>query len=207
LWFELGEYLRATPLLNELRILTWLKTKPDTPQARLAAAVGLAPAMVNTYIRRFSEAGLISSVHRSAKRVDYELTPEGERKRSYHLISFLSQTYSLFDEVLGDLRKRIDAACPGEQTRVMIYGAGETGRMAYLAIQGLPRISVVGVIDDDPAKIGQRFFSFTVEGVQSLGRRRPEKILVASWRYSDVMAAKIALLAAEEGIEVARLVP
>ncbi|NPV81339.1 MAG: winged helix-turn-helix transcriptional regulator [Firmicutes bacterium] len=207
MWFDLGDYLQPTPLLNELRLLARLSEHPGSSQAELGRIIGLAPAMVNTYLRRFAEAGLIDRLPHEGRGVDYRLTPAGDRRRSYHVITFLAQLYALFDQVLDDLRERVIHACGEEPTRLIIYGAGETGRMTYLAIQGLPHITVVGVMDDDPAKLGMSFFTHHVEGPQVITDLHPDKILITSWRHSEAMLRKIAPVAAEHSIEIARLIP
>lgn len=207
MWFDLGDYLQPTPLLRELQLLVRLNEYPGSSQAELGRIVGLAPAMVNAYLRRFEKSGLIERSPHAGRGVDYKLTSAGERKRSYHVITFLAQLYALFDEVLDDLRKRIVSACGDKPQKLVLYGAGETGRMAYLALQALPHIELIGVVDDDPAKVGVAFFSHQVQSPSAVTSLCPDGVLIASWGHADEMARKAAQIFADLGIQTVRLVP
>ncbi len=207
MWFTLREYLEPTPSLHELRMLTHLSRHPVTAQAQLARMIGLTPAMVNAYLRRFTEAGLLQRIPVNGRGLEYRLTPEGERRRSYHTISCLAELYRLFEELVADLRARLMAGCGADATRVVFYGAGETGQMAYLALRDLPHVAVVGVVDDDPDKIGHDFHEHRIETPDAIRRLRPDRVLVTSWSHSDPIVRKLQDLLADQEIAITTLTP
>lgn len=207
MWFSLGQYLRPTPQLHELRILTHLSEHPETTQAELARVLGLAPAMANTYLRRLAAEGLLEMMPLSGRDYKYYLTPAGEKQRLYHVITFSAELNALFDWALNDLKKRIADACGRQPCRIVLYGAGETGKMCYLAIRGLDNITLIGVVDDDPVKIGSTFFEYRIEPAESIRRFRPDKVLVASWLHSDTMAQRLTQLIRGHNIGLITLVP
>ncbi|HYG59932.1 MAG TPA: winged helix-turn-helix transcriptional regulator [Symbiobacteriaceae bacterium] len=207
MWHKLGEYLGPTPFLHELRILSFLKEKPGTPQAELARVVGLAPAMVNNYLRRLVAEGLIERVPKNGRGLEYRLTPEGERRRSYHVISCLAELNGLFQSVALDLRHRIEQLCGTDPSRVVVYGAGETGQMACLVLRSIGNVSVLAVVDDDPAKVGQKVGGHLVLPPEAIHGLKPDQVLVASWRHAGEMAGKLTPLVQGTGIRVLTLTP
>lgn len=207
MWFDLGKYLQPTPSLRELQILVHLSEHPETSQAELAHLIGLAPAMVNTYLRRLAAEGLIEPLPRNHRSFAYRLTPTGERRRMYHVITFLAEVYSLFGRALDDLKRRIVAACGTDPHRIVLYGAGETGQMAYLALRGVPQLTLIGVVDDDPAKVDSMFFEHRIGTPATIADLRPDKVILASWLHSDTMAQKVASIVEGLGIEIITLTP
>ncbi len=78
---------------------------------------------------------------------------------------------------------------PGEETRVLIVGAGEAGQTTALRLKhhfqrGATRYRVVGFVDDDPAT--QRLY---IEGCPVLGRRGDIPALAASLRVDLIVVA------------------
>jgi hypothetical protein len=205
MWFTLGEYLEPTPLLHEFRILTHLAKHPATSQAELARVVGLAPAMVNTYLRRFTESGMVSRVPIDGRGLEYHLTLEGERRRSFHTISCLAEIFGLFETLDTTLKARLMEICGEDPARLVLYGAGETGGTTYVALQGLSHLQLVGVIDDDPAKQNTSFFDHVIQPRAALARLRPELVLITAWYEAAAIAQRLGQLAEAEGFRVATI--
>lgn len=206
-WMDLGDYLQATPNLHELRILTYIAHAPGTSQAELGRVVGLTPAMINTYLRRLVSQGLVYLQPKNGRGPEYHLSLEGERRRSFHDITWLAQLHSIMEAGLADMRARIVAACGQAPSTVMLYGAGETGRVVYLALQQLSNLRLVGVLDDSPEKQGTSFFDIRVEPPTYVLDRSPDVVLITAWAQSLEMQARMVALGAGRGIKVRTLTP
>jgi undecaprenyl-phosphate galactose phosphotransferase len=57
--------------------------------------------------------------------------------------------------------------------RVIILGAGETGRLIAAALKREPNFgyAIVGFVDDDPAKLGKKIDGIKVQGLEKSGFR------------------------------------
>lgn len=205
MWLKDGRYLAPTPDQHEARILSILDEQPDITQAEIARQVGLVPAAVNGYIRRLGEQQLLVTSRRDGRALAYRLTPAGQRRRSYHLISYLAELNGLVETVLRELRLRIQRVCGDAPCKVVLYGAGETGHVALLAMRDLENIHVLGVVDDDPSKHGTTLLSHKVRPAVDLPALHPDLVLVASWRYSAEMCSAITPIVAGSGIRIVTL--
>jgi exopolysaccharide biosynthesis polyprenyl glycosylphosphotransferase len=74
--------------------------------------------------------------------------------------------------------------------RVLIYGAGETGRRVFSALRRSPKLGLVpvAVVDDDPTKAGGTLFEFAYE------RRRSARIMRGPLQREILLAHRIDLV-------------
>lgn len=103
-------------------------------------------------------------------------------------------------------------AAPQFLRRVMIVGGGKTGQMMLKTIKGLKSkpFFVVGIIDDDPDKMGQ-----VIEGEVVLGNNSQLLQIIDEQKISDVIVAiggemhpemfKVLLEAQEKGVDIIRM--
>ena len=68
------------------------------------------------------------------------------------------------------------------QCRVLIYGAGNTGRQLVAALRTDEQIRPVGFIDDNPQKIGS-----SIHGVPILGTRKDVRRFVQEYRIEEIL--------------------
>src|ERR1700687_1515898 len=71
-------------------------------QRRLATELGIALGLVNAYIRRCINKGLLKVRHAPAGRYAYYLTPHGFAEKSRLTLEFLSSSFSFFRQARAD---------------------------------------------------------------------------------------------------------
>jgi hypothetical protein len=54
------------------------------------------------------------------------------------------------------------------KTSVLVYGAGGHGRVVLDAALSIPDLRVVGIVDDDPSRRGQRLLGVEILGMRQL---------------------------------------
>lgn len=101
----------------------------------------------------------------------------------HSLVAFIALTAAryTFKTMFESMTKRFKTV-----KNVMIYGAGESGVIAYNALtsHSASNIKVVGYIDDDKMKVGK-----TINGVKVYGRNVLEDYFLASNNVSEIIVA------------------
>ena len=88
------EFLKATPLYKEMKILEYIESNPKTTGSQIAKVTGGASSMVAVYIDKLEEQGYLIKDYQSYNIVHYKITTKGiERKNS------LSRAY--YNELLS----------------------------------------------------------------------------------------------------------
>src|ERR1700732_2350870 len=115
-------------------------------QRRLASELGIALGLVNAYLKRCINKGLVKVGEAPAKRYAYYLTPGGFAEKSRLTVEYLSYSFSLFRQAKTDCLVVLKAARANGIRRGAILGI--CGRAEIAAICALDcGISIVAVID------------------------------------------------------------
>jgi DNA-binding MarR family transcriptional regulator len=115
-------------------------------QRRLAGELGIALGLVNAYIRRCVNKGLLKVTQAPAGRIAYYLTPSGFAEKSRLTIEYLSYSFSFFRQAKADCSTVIELAQARGFSRVVLAGRSDLAEIA--AICGLEsNIKIVAVVD------------------------------------------------------------
>lgn len=115
-------------------------------QRRLAADLGIALGLVNTYVKRCVRMGLLKVSQVPARRYAYYLTPEGFAEKSRLTIEYLSVSLSFFREARTACADELARAKALGWRRVALAGASDVAEIAALcAIEA--DIEVIGIVD------------------------------------------------------------
>lgn len=176
--------------MRELNLLECLETSPNISQSTMAKQVGLTPAMVNTYIRRFQSEGLLSTEELS-RGMAYHLTAKGRDRLQYHRVTFRAELVrmiqaarKLFQGYFRDLAR--DGICS-----VVLYGAGETAEVALDALDGTNIVQVLAVIDDDPTKQGSPLRGVPVVSAGAIAQLNPQAVVITSVVFASQIRDRI----------------
>jgi len=118
----------------------------EQSQRRLASELGVALGLVNAYLRRCINKGLVKVRDAPARRYAYYLTPSGFAEKSRLTVEYLSYSFSLFRQAKKDYTAvLVDARARGI-SRVAILGVSDLAEIAVICALDLD-ITIAAVVD------------------------------------------------------------
>jgi hypothetical protein len=115
-------------------------------QRRLASELGIALGLVNAYLKRCINKGLVKVGEAPAKRYAYYLTPGGFAEKSRLTIEYLSYSFSLFRQAKTDCMAVLKDARSEGIKRIAILGMSDLAEIAAICALDCG-ITIVAVID------------------------------------------------------------
>jgi DNA-binding MarR family transcriptional regulator len=115
-------------------------------QRRLASELGIALGLVNAYLKRCINKGLVKVGEAPAKRYAYYLTPGGFAEKSRLTIEYLSYSFSLFRQAKTDCMVVLKAARANGIERIAILGMSDLAEIAAICALDCG-ITIVAVVD------------------------------------------------------------
>ena len=124
-------------------------------QRRRASELGIALGLVNAYLKRCINKGLVKVNEAPARHYAYYLTPQGFAEKSRLTVEYLSYSFSLFRRARGAYSEALAAARARGFVRIVLAGASDLAEIA--AICALTAgVKIVAVVDP---KCGIRSFA------------------------------------------------
>lgn len=115
-------------------------------QRRLASELGIALGLVNAYLKRCINKGLVKVGEAPAKRYAYYLTPGGFAEKSRLTIEYLSYSFSLFRQAKTDCMAVLKAARADGIRRIAILGMSDLAEIAAICALDCGLV-IVAVVD------------------------------------------------------------
>jgi len=129
-----------------LGLLESVERGGEQSQRRLASELGIALGLVNAYLKRCINKGLVKVGDAPARRYAYYLTPNGFAEKSRLTVEYLSYSLSLFRRAKKDYVAALDIARSRGFTRIAILGVSDLAEIA--AICALDSgITIAAVVD------------------------------------------------------------
>ena len=178
--------------LRELRqqLIVELQRGSNVSQRALARRLGVAVGTVNRLLSDMVEAGYVQVFNRDVRPFAYRVTHDGQR---YQRRLGLEQ-YSWVLGSLHRLEQRIRAKLLELRTRgverVVFYGAGDVMEATNRVASGVG-LQVVGVVDDDPTKQGQRKGGLVVSAPSAINELEPDAVLITTLRHAEEIQLKM----------------
>lgn len=192
----------ASPRLNELKLLSCIAANPHVTQAELSRRCGLSVAMVNNYMKVLSDSGLLEYHRRSSKSVSYHLTPAGTVQMGAIGQELLEEMVKLFgkakERVLSLMLSQL-----GSARRVVLYGTGDLAVIVFHALESR-EIRVVGVCEDDPAKIGLDWCGREISNPAQIRYLAPDAVVLCDRERTEEVYRSLRYLQ-DRGIGLIRL--
>ena len=85
------KFFSSTSDLKELLLLEHIEKTPSTTQKEIARVIGGAASMVNVYIDNLEDKDYLVRDYKSARTVDYNITPQGIKRKNYLLICYMRE--------------------------------------------------------------------------------------------------------------------
>jgi len=198
----IGEFDLLIPsrLVRELVLMVEIERNPEISQSRLAVKTGLAPSMVNNYIRRMSEQGLLHKEGASRRRTTYHLTREGRDRCAELMRRYSIETVRLYKYAKSEFRRLAERFRSLQGMRIVIYGAAETGELVYQVCLEMGCM-VVGVVDSNPALQGRKLFGCRVASPPEIDSMNADVVLISSLGHAEEIESYLQPLSAR-GVKI-----
>jgi DNA-binding MarR family transcriptional regulator len=129
-----------------LGLLESVERGGEQSQRRLASELGVALGLVNTYLKRCVNKGLVKVRSVPARRYAYYLTPNGFAEKSRLTLEYLSCSLTLFRQAKKDCTAALVAARERGFSRVAVLGANDLAEIAAICSFDLG-VTIVAVVD------------------------------------------------------------
>ena len=146
------QFFAPTPSQRELQILVEIERDPEVSQKELAIRVGLAPSMVNNYMKQLCDQEKVQKVGPNHKRITYHLTEAGRRMRDELLSQYLMEGLRLYSSLSEDLKRRLRRIQQDGISRVMLFGNTDACEAFGRAAQDVGLQVVHGADDSQDAR-------------------------------------------------------
>ena len=181
------QFFAPTPRQRELQILVEIDRDPQVSQKELAMRVGLAPSMVNNYMKQLCDEEKVQKCGPNHKRITYHLTEEGRRMKSDLLSRYLTEALRLYQTLSEDLKRRLRHIQKEGISSVVLLGAEESCD-AIRKAAGEVGLQVLGASEATPEACAAKM---SIGGVSGASAHRPQAVLVAD---SDAVGAESRIL-------------
>jgi DNA-binding MarR family transcriptional regulator len=131
-----------------LGLLESVERGGEQSQRRLASELGVALGLVNAYLKRCVNKGLVKVRDAPTRRYVYYLTPRGFAEKSRLTVEYMSYSFSLFRQAKKDCSAVLAAARARGILRVAILGASDVAEIAIICALDLG-ITIVAVVDPE----------------------------------------------------------
>ncbi|MEW6451012.1 MAG: winged helix-turn-helix transcriptional regulator [Pseudomonadota bacterium] len=129
-----------------LSLLDSVEKDGGQTQRRLAAEVGIAVGLANSYIKRCVKKGLLKIRQAPRRRYAYYLTPQGFAEKSRLTVEYLSYSLGFFREAKSDIIGLLKAAENRKFKKVVLIGCSDLAEIAVICAADTG-IEIVAVVD------------------------------------------------------------
>jgi len=119
-------------------------------QRSLAAELGVAVGLVNAYLNRCIQKGLVKVTQAPARRYAYYLTPQGFVEKSRLSLEYLSYSFKFFRQAKLDCLNAFEAARARGIGRVALDGVSDIAEIATICARETD-IEIVAIVDGKTA--------------------------------------------------------
>jgi DNA-binding MarR family transcriptional regulator len=115
-------------------------------QRRLAAELDIALGLVNAYLKRCIQKGLVKVTQAPARRFAYYLTPQGFAEKSRLSVEYLAYSFTFFRKAKSDCLAVFDEARRRSFRRVALAGVSDLAEIATICARE-SNVEITAVID------------------------------------------------------------
>lgn len=123
----------------------------DVTQRSLSRELGIAVGLVNTYVKRCINKGLIKVQQIPPRRYGYYLTPKGFLEKSQLIASYFVHSFDFFRRARASCEATLSNAAAAGHKRIGLVGASELTEIAVIVATEIG-VELVAVIDNSITK-------------------------------------------------------
>ncbi len=163
--------------LRTLKILEEIEKDKAPSQRYLAGKLNISLGLVNSFIKRLAQKGLFKITNIPKNRVKYILTPKGAAEKTRLTYKYIRYSFQFYKSARQKLRVLFSGLTKNGNKKIVFYGAGDLGEIAYISLQEVP-MELVAVVDDN--KSGEIFMDFVIADPDYLSTIYFDKIIITS---------------------------
>lgn len=128
-------------------------------QRRLASELGIALGLVNAYLKRCIQKGLVKVSQAPARRYAYYLTPQGFSEKSRLSVEYLTYSFTFFRQAKSDCLAVFSEARTRGFRRVVLSGVSDLAEIATICARE-SGVEIAAVVDGQSTRT--HFLGFPV---------------------------------------------
>jgi|SRR5215471_3611819 len=172
-----------------LGVLDAVERNPSVTQRSVARDLGIALGLVNAYLKRCLNKGLIKIGQVPPRRYAYYLTPRGMSEKSRLTATYLIDSFAFFRQAQSQCNELFQKIAALGQQRLALVGSGDLAEIARLVARD-HLVEIAGIV---PASVDVVALSAGLDPFGPL-----DAVVVTALQQSrEVHAAAVALLGAE----------
>jgi predicted transcriptional regulator len=192
-----SKYLTPTKHCRRLSVLLTVHNEPQASQHQIAKKANLSSSMVNNYIARFKEEGVITVSGKTNRTQSYHLTPRGQNELRESLLAYSSEIVRLYSAVKEEITQILRGFYNEGIRTLVLFGVAETAEVVYAAIKESALV-VIGVVDSDSAKQGKPFNGLIVQEPKRLEQINPDAVVITSFGKQEEIHEQIRQLVGDK---------
>ena len=142
-----------------LGLLETVERNSAQSQRDLASELGVALGLVNAYLKRCVNKGLLKVQEAPARRYAYYLTPHGFAEKSRLTASYFAHSFSFFRRARASCENVLAEVVSRDLKSVALAGVSDLTEILILCASDYP-VTLVGVVD--PTERKKKFFKLPV---------------------------------------------
>ncbi|KLO23102.1 MarR family transcriptional regulator [Marinitoga sp. 1197] len=182
--FEEYMFFNPSPNFRELMLLQLISQNEHISQEMLSKSVGIAPSMVNRYLKDFEDKDYILKIGENRRNMNYKMTEEGKKRLQFLTVSFINEVSKIYSETKNSFKKVLDKIENMGYKNILLYGAGVVGGIVLKVLTG-ENINVIGFIDDSISKQGDKLHGISIYSPEEVKDLKYDMIIIASFRHSE----------------------
>lgn len=186
-------FFMATKLQKELLLLQHIEENPNTTQKAIAQAIGGAPSTVNEYMEDLEENKYLKRDYKTPKTVDYNITPEGIKRKNYLSIRYIHELLELYTLAEKNLEKFFTGLEEKGFHKILIYGAGEVAEtiLGILKNRKNNSIEILAMVDDDKERQATKKLGYKIISREEIKNYDHDGIVITSYTFEDEIRKKL----------------
>jgi DNA-binding Lrp family transcriptional regulator len=175
---------------RHLALLEELERQGNVSQRFLAERLGIAASLVNRLIAELVARGYVEVVDPAVRPFAYRVSGPGREYQVELTDARFRSVVGTFREMQSRIRHRLGQIMDSGVKRVVFYGAGEVMEVTYPLAQSVG-LEVVGLVDDDPERQGERKEDLVIRSPASLPELAADAVLITTFRHAATIQSKI----------------
>ena len=173
-------------------LLDVIEKNPSITQRRMSSLLNVSVSMINEYITKYEDQGLILRIYESKKTVSYEITSLGLKRKKLLNIWYLDASQHIYNSAKQNILMFLREIQAQGIKKILLYCAGEVAEIflqviRYEAIE----LEILGIIDDDVEKQDQALLEIPIISYE-IGIQKPfDGILVSTYGFHEVIRQKL----------------
>jgi DNA-binding MarR family transcriptional regulator len=189
--------------MRRLSVLLAIHNSPRLSQHKIAQMTNLSSSMVNNYMKRLQQEGLVRMTGKTNRTQRYHLTPHGQKELFALILKYSAEVIQLYSAAKRQVAERLVRFHSEGIRSIALFGAAETAEVVHAALKDTP-LTVTGIVDSNPGKQGTRFNGFVVGPPESLREMNADAILITSFARQEEIHGCIQQVLGD-GVQVRKL--